>query len=257
MKRIALSIIAAFVCLVSANAQTIVRTYPIQDFKSISASYMFNIEVTKGNEYSVSIEAPNTLFDLIRVKKHEDNIDFSLKSELPKRLKDLADKIIVSITMPCLEEVDLSGACKLRGIGVFSTKGKEFSAELSGASRITDFCIEAPKVDIELNGASKAEINVDTKEVEADINGASRLTLTGNAPKMELDLSGASAADTKNINSDYISVEASGASRALVYVKDTLKVELSGASKCEYIGPEDVNLRVDSISGASTLKRVN
>lgn len=256
MKRITLSIIAAFICLISANAQTIVKNYQVKDFTSISASYMFSIEITKGDMYSVSIEAPNSFFDLIRVKRDEENLDFSLKSELPKRLKDLGDKIIVNITMPCLEEVELSGACRIKGTGVFSSNGKDFKAELSGASRITDLCIEAPKVDLEINGASKAELNVYAAEVEAELNGASKLALTGIAPKIEIDLSGASAADTKSIDCNYVSIDASGASRALVCVRNTLKVELSGASKCEYIGPEDVNLRIDNISGASTLKRI-
>ena len=257
MKKTVISIIAALVCLVSANAQTIVRNYQISDFRSISASYLFSIEITCGDRYSVSVEAPNSFFDLIRVKKHENNLDFSLKAELPRRLRDLTDKIIVNITMPHLDGIELSGACKVKGFGVFKSRGDEFKAELSGASRITDLCIEAPKVDVEIDGASRAEINVNTGEVEAELSGASKLTLSGYTPKIELDLSGASAADTKVIECNNVSVDASGASRALVNAQKILKVELSGASKCEYIGPEELNLRIDSISGASTLKRLN
>lgn len=256
MKKIALSLIAAFVCIVSANAQTIVKSYPVADFTSISANYIFAVEVTKGDIYTVTIEAPNSFFDLIKVKKHDTNLDFTLKTELPKRLRDLSEKITVRITMPSLEGVELAGASKLSGLGVFTTNGKKFKAELSGASKITDLCIEAPSVDIEADGASKVEMNVNTDKVKAEINGASKITLTGNAPTIDMELSGASAADTKNINCDVLEVEASGASRALVFVQNTLKVDLSGASKCEYIGPEEVNVRIDGISGASSLRRI-
>lgn len=256
MKKIALSLIAALVCLISANAQTVIKNYPVSDFTSISANYIFAIEVTKGDTYSVNIEAPNSFFELIKVKKHDTNLDFTLKTELPKRLRDLSEKITVKITMPSLEGVELAGASKLSGNGVFATNGKRFKAELSGASKITDLCIETPSVDIEVDGASKVEMNVNTDKVKAELNGASKMTLTGNAPIIDMELSGASAADAKNINCDVMEIEASGASRALVFVQNTLKVDLSGASKCEYLGPEEVNVRIDGISGASSLRRI-
>lgn len=256
MKKIALSFILAFACILSANAQTDTRNYSAKDFTTISASYVYSIEVTKGNGYNVSIEAPVSLFDLIKVKQNGNNLDFSLKKELPKKLRNLTESIKVTITMPCLEGVDLSGACKLACNGVFSSNGKMFKAELSGASRIKDLCIEAPKVNLEIDGASRAYIFVDTQDVKADIDGASKLEISGNAPVIKADVSGASALNAKNVNCTTMDLEADGASKALVCVQKTLKVDLSGAAKCEYIGPEDLNLRIDSISGASTLRRV-
>jgi len=256
MKKIALTIIAALSCILSANAQTVTKNYTVKNFTGITASHMFTIEVTKGNKYSMSIEAPENLFDEIRIRQHDKELDLSLKNDLPKKLRDVKESIYVKITMPNLDEVELSGAAKLIGIGVFTSTSGEFKAEVCGASRIKDLCIEATKVEIELSGASRADIFVDAREVDGEVCGASKLVLTGNAPKINIEASGASAINAKNINCKYMDLEADGASKAIVNVTETLKVDLSGAAKCEYIGPEDINLRVDNISGASTLKRV-
>lgn len=256
MKKTFLSIIAVLLCIFSANAQTEKRNYSAKNFTGISASHIFSIEITKGNKYNVSIEAPASVFELIKIRQSGDKVDFSLKNELPRSLRDITESITVRITMPYLTEIELSGASKLSGNGVFSSKGKEIEIELSGASRIKDLCVEAPKVSIDASGASRAELFADTKEMEAEASGASKILVTGNVARMKAEISGASALDAKNINCNYMDLEADGASKAIVCVQETLKVDLSGAAKCEYIGPEDVNLRIDSISGASTLRRV-
>ena len=53
-----------------------------------------------------------------------------------------------------------------------------------------------------------------------------------------------------------VDLEGSGASKLYVFVQKELKVDLSGASRCEYIGPDEIVLKSIDVTGASSLKKV-
>lgn len=103
---------------------------------------------------------------------------------------------------------------------------------------------------LHLSGASKADVkNVRADNFELDLNGASKVSLQGEAATFVADMSGASNLDAENFLTAKTVVEASGASKAAVFVTETLTADASGASKILYTGnPKTVR---EDESGAS------
>ena len=258
MKKILVSIITVFALLTSASAQEAMtrQGYKAQDFTSLNISHAFDVELVKGDRYSVTLEFPSDCAQYISVAKQGGTLFVGLKNKTPRKFLTGRHTFRATIKMPEVYGIYLSGAAKLTTEDMFLMNMRPLEIRLSGASRLSKIAVDGPSVELDLSGASKAEINLNAAEVDAKVNGASKLTLTGTVDELSLDLSGASSVNAKNVNAAKADVECSGASKAYIYVEQRLKVNLSGASKCEYIAAEGVDLRVDSVTGASTLKRV-
>lgn len=115
------------------------------------------------------------------------------------------------IPQAVLRDLDLSGAAK-------------FSGGLNGED-----------VEMDLSGASKFEGSVTAAKFSVDLSGASDAYIFGSCEtNMKIDLSGASTLEASALNTDAVSGDMSGASKAEVTCCSSLKVDLSGASNLIY-----------------------
>jgi hypothetical protein len=113
--------------------------------------------------------------------------------------------------------------------------------------------ISAPDIEnLDVSGASKVSLsNVNNESLTVDASGASRVVCEGSTKNLTVDLSGASKFDGGKLQSDSAKIEASGASKGTVSVKESLKADLSGASRVVYYGnPTEIE---KSTSGASSV----
>jgi hypothetical protein len=101
-----------------------------------------------------------------------------------------------------------------------------------------------------LSGASRADVsNVRADNFELELSGASKVNINGEAATFVADMSGASDLNAENFKTVKSVIEASGASKATVFVTDDLNADASGASKIYYAGnPKTVR---EDESGAS------
>lgn len=258
MKRIILSIVSLLAIISSAGAQEAMtkQQFSVWDFTSLSVSHAFDVQLVKGDICSVTLEYPADCAEYISVSQHKSTLFIGLKKKTPRKWLNGRHTYRATIVMPDVYNIYLSGASRLVSDDVFQMNMRPLEIELSGAAHLTALSVEGPSIEIKLSGASKADINVRSSEVEVDLSGASKLSLTGSTISLEIDSSGASSVNARNLNATVVDVDCSGASKSYVFVERELKVELSGASKCEYIAPEGVLLRSIYVSGASSLKKV-
>lgn len=113
--------------------------------------------------------------------------------------------------------------------------------------------ISAPDIEnLHISGASKVSVvNLDNESLDVDSSGASKISCSGKTNNLKIDMSGASQLDGEKLNAESVSVDASGASKATVSVKNSLKADLSGASKVVYFG-NPANFE-NKTSGASSI----
>jgi hypothetical protein len=107
---------------------------------------------------------------------------------------------------------------------------------------------------LDISGASEAKIvNVKVDSLEMKASGASEVNIIGEANELKAEASGASEINAENLRTESATVDASGASSAIVSAIDMLEVEASGASKIYYTG-EPKNIRQNA-SGASSINK--
>lgn len=209
----------------SGNVIKEVRT--VKSFNSIEAGSAFKIIVTKGDVQELIIETDDNLMEKITtiVKNGELNLG-------TKGMINNSTKMKVIITIPELKVIELSGACDL----------------------ISESRFENDNMEIELSGASEADLRVKCKNIDMDVSGASKLKITGFTANQKIEASGASKISAYELESNSAIINCSGASTIKVYTKESLNGDASGASNIYYKG-NPLKVIVDTSGAASISKR--
>jgi uncharacterized protein YaiE (UPF0345 family) len=221
------------------------HTIPITDFNRVRVDSALSIQILRSDTYNIRITPDDT--GRIRTEKSGDTLriwrrGFDWFHPRPR----------ISITMPELVELTLSGACHGEVQGFQS--GREFTLRLNGASQLEISQMVTGDLKVDISGASNLTGDIKTSGgASFKVTGASRVKLTGTANNMLLDLSGASQARLAELALNDADVNFSGASSGQLNIKGKLDMNLSGASRLEYSGSPTLG-RVQ-ISGASNLRQ--
>ncbi len=179
------------------------------------------------------VEAPKTKVSVTGDKYDLDNLSVKVRNgvlvvKCLNNRRFTSSKIEIFIETPSLNSVDLSGAAK---------------------AVVKGFPL-ANKLIVNLSGASNLELRAPYKLIIGELSGASNVQLDEPADKIDFQLSGASTLDAFNANSKEAYLDLSGASEADISVSEFLKVDASGASKIRYKGTPKIE---QSLSGSSRI----
>ncbi len=199
----------------SANDQ-----FGLKDFNSIDLQGLFDVHINKGAAYAVELkgtESERKRYDVYvngetLVIDYKDHRKFFWKRNI---LRD--DELKITITMPELRELDVTGAGKLRFAG-----------------------FDQDEVDIKLTGAVKADGELTAKTLNIELTGASSLDLNGSGKFMDADIVGASGLRAYGYEVEHCIVEAHGASSAKVNVTDRLEIKKGIASSVSHKGDPEI-----------------
>lgn len=264
---LAIALPTASSCQTQNSKKEVTKEFPITEFQSLNVSGNFDVELTQGTEPSLVIYAPDNVINLISVKQTGSTL--TIKREAKERFRRHRARVVLSVTT--LNELNLSGATNLMGMGLFETP--EMTISLSGASDIKSFKVSANKNVLTVSGSSEAncsltgdliakfsgasEGDLDLKGASVlnlEISGSSDVTLKGRARTINATLSGASELDAEGLKLTEADVTLSGASDAELHVDSTLSYSLTGASELKVTGnPQIAN--ASSSRGASFILR--
>ena len=286
MKRILMTLAAALIALLSANAEEKTKTYKFGDIRSLEVGYLYEVYVTEGNSNKVTVIYEEDYEKHLTVKYRKDESKLSLElNDIPKKFKRgnqphisvyLEMNDIASISLSGAGkatfkgtyktdrlDLDLSGATSLRGLQI---NGNNMEADCSGAASLELTGNFSQGVDIDLSGAAKIDYKGNSDTLESDISGASDLycnghfetakitcsgasnaELEGKAMTAEYECSGASSIDAEDFLVKTAEVGLTGASKAKVNASDDLYHDVSRASKMTYYGNAELhNMNADS-----------
>lgn len=231
--------------LVIGSGEVVADEHDVEGFTRVAVSNAIQLEITRSDEYSVTITGYENLVERMDVGLSGQELTIRLQPGTYFR-----NNVKAVVTMPGLSGLTVSGASTAAADGFASTG--DFRLDVLGASRV-QVDIEAGKTTAEISGASRLAGSLQAQDLLLDVSGASQCELTGNAGDTELDISGASRVNLLQLEVQNVDADISGASRVTVNMNGTLNVDLSGASHLQYTG--DVDLGMVNISGASTMNR--
>lgn len=187
------------------------KSYNCSNFDAIDVGGAFEVKVKQSQKYSIEFvaEKENDIKDLdVTVSHGELKIGLDSDWSFWDIFGKSHGKIMVYITMPRLESLDISGASKLA---------------LYPFKNIND-------LDIDISGAAHAKLDIEADDVNVDASGASHLEIAGKVTRMDIEISGASHFSAKKAEVRNAQVDASGASHADFGKVANLRSETSGAS---------------------------
>ncbi len=193
-----------------------VTTSNLTDFNELEISGLFDLYIKQGNGYEVELIGPASEKEKYKVVRMGNTlvIDYSDEKRFRLRKNPLRfEEMKINITMPEVDKINLKGA------------GKVF---------VNGFTEDNLK--IKVLGAIKVKADVNARNLALYLSGASELSLSGEGTKMDAKIIGASKFDGYDFKVKDALVEASGASKAKVYVIGRLEIDEGLASKVSYKG---------------------
>ncbi|HEV8270165.1 MAG TPA: head GIN domain-containing protein [Chitinophagaceae bacterium] len=197
-------------------------------FNSIDVSGAIDVYIKQDSTTSVKVEADDNILEYIEV--HTSGSTLEIYTENNIRLKP-SQKIKVYVSNPEYRNLQISGASSIHAENEI-TSSEALHIEISGASE-GRLDVNAPKVSVNLTGASNVNIKGKTKDFEGGASGASEIR----------------GFDLLSENAD---VDASGASHIEIFASVKIAGQSSGASSVDYKGNAQAN--VDK-SGASSVNK--
>ena len=187
--------------------------YDFENFSEVEIAGSFTVDMDQDNDYEVRIYGKNS--DLNDLSFVRDGNKLTISDRRSKRsLKGKSrDDIRISIVLPELENLTLSGSSK---------------AYIEGFKTLN--------MDLELTGAAYAKANIEAENLDIQLSGASELELNGNGFELEANIRGASQLEAYDYEVENAHIEAYGASGAKVNVTQNLEVDTNFASSVRYRG---------------------
>ncbi len=227
--------------------------FDCKGFTGLDLSGMVKVNLVKSDTYKVEVTLPQVLEEYLLVRVEEGDLKIGWKKNIPSKFqKDSGSWICeAEISMPELRELEMSGATGLQCNDTFDLGRREFSLDMSGASKINSLNVNADKLEADISGASCYKITGDFHETEIEISGATKGTFMINADRLEAEVSG--AGDTTIDGTVGVAdIEVSGACELRLKGKvGTLKADASGAAKFKAMGAETENAILQASGAAS------
>ena len=202
------------------------KSFSFTDFKGLKVGGAYHVRVKKGDQYLVRARGDQEGISNLIANQNGNTLEFKSDEDFWDFNKNNRENVLIEITMPHLENADFSGAIKseisgfeenncrisqsgavqtmvglnadkleldLSGAAKISLNGKteDLQLQASGACNVQASGFRARNADVNLSGASKANIYV-TERLKADASGVSNVRYSGNPNNVTTDVSGAS-----------------------------------------------------------------
>lgn len=145
--------------------------------------------------------------------------------------------------------------CETGPVTVYASAKTFKGVSASGAVEVlSDGKISSDSFELDLSGASKVMLDLNTGEMRTDASGSTEVKLKGQARSHKIELSGAGEVNALDFVVGDYQIRTSGSSDLRINALNNLDVESSGSSEISYRGnPKNVSNRN---SGSSSLNKI-
>lgn len=109
------------------------RAFMIKDFSGIHAAGHWDLRIQQSENYAVTIEAPESVLDILIVEKKSNQLDLMLSDSDVEHPHQIV-KVIATVTLPSLSTLELQGLNRIHFAGFSS---EQLSIHADGHTTIT------------------------------------------------------------------------------------------------------------------------
>lgn len=212
------------------------RKYKLSGFRGVEIGGAFEVHLKKSPTFFVTAQGEEEDLENLQFDIDKGVLEVTFKDSHRSwkfNWKNNHRDVVLQIGLPELKEAEFTGAAKLL---------------MSGFNNEED-------IKLYFSGAAKGIVeDLDVEKFSVELSGAAKLKASGKSVKLNVCGSGASSFEGFPFTTRDADIDLSGASKAEVSIKNSLKVDASGASKVVFKGNPIVS---KNLSGAAVVKRID
>lgn len=204
-------------------------TRNVSDFEKIEVSGSFDVELIKGNEGNITINADANLMEYIitEVKKRK----LQIKTEKGIQIKPTR-KIKITLTFESMNAIAMAG---------------------SGNIHSSDQ-IESNELKLSVAGSGDMDLKVDTGELKSSIAGSGNIHLSGTSDDLTCSIAGSGNVKGDDLKANKTSVSIAGSGNVEVNAVEEIHAKIAGSGNVIYSGNPSVQ-KSNSIGSGSIRKK--
>ena len=214
---------------IKGSGKVVTQARTFSGFTVVEVNNAILLYVKQDSSFSVKVETDDNLQEYIVLKQDGNTLVIEQKNNTSL---NATGKIKVYISAPVFKDLDASGACTIIGENLLSTTD-EIEVSVSGASD-AELELKSPRISAEMTGASSLHLKGQTKDLDIEGSGASHAKcfelLSENA---NIDVDGASSAEV--FASVKLDADASGASHITYKGNATVGQSVNGAASVKKV----------------------
>jgi hypothetical protein len=225
---IVLTIIPALILSGCSDVSLQTRTDDVSNFERIQINTFGEFIIEQGDEESLTIEAPRDYLRYITSEVQNNTLMIDTRRGF---IGGPIQRVTYTITVKNLEKISLEGA---------------------GAIKI--FELDTDDLMINLTGAGSVEVD-DLKADTLDVNlsSAGAIIIAGEVDSQEVAISGVGSYEAGDLYSNEAEILLTGAGSAVVWVENSLDVEVTGVGSVAYFGDNpDVYQNVSGLGSVNS-----
>ena len=168
-------------------------------FTKVSSKGAFDVEIKQGSTSDVVVEGDENIVKIVKLKVVGDTLEVDTEGNYTTNTR-----LVVKITMPKIEGIDLSGSGNtvvsgvkaddlnlgISGSGSIKIDGtaKQITADVSGSGKIDASALESEDAIADISGSGSIKVFA-TKNLNVDIAGSGEVNYKG-SPNLKKDITG-------------------------------------------------------------------
>ena len=198
----------------------------VSDFTGIEVSGAFTVYLRMGDKCALTVIAKDDVLSKVKTSVSSGVLHVEMDQDW---WDNNNSKVELYVTLTTLRQIELSGACVVKSKNTL--RGSTIDIEASGASKL-DLALQCNLLEADFSGATNVTLRGTCAKVNIETSGASAIYGADlQAENMNLDVSGASKAEV-NVTTQLV-VDASGASKVRYKGNPSITQDVSGASSVQ------------------------
>lgn len=216
---------------VPGSGVVILEKREVSAFTGLEVNYPAYVTIIQGQSNSVTVEADDNLLPQLNTRVSNGKLIIENTEKAWSRRVDPSDKILITIIVKDLRNVDFPSAGEVIVEGIQSDHLK---LSVSGAGNIS-------LVDVQLGVC------------EVNLSGAGSITASGEVNELDINISGAGSFNGKDFKSNSTSASISGVGSASIWVINDLAAYISGVGSINYYGSPSLQKNVSGLGSVNNL----
>jgi hypothetical protein len=200
-------------------------------FSSVSLSINAQVEIVQDSVFLIELKGQQNILNIVTTSVSGNTLDIDVKRNTVMRKHS---PVTVTVHMPTLASMDISGSGDMNCSGPFSTENLNLNISGSGNISFT---------------------GVVHNSISANVSGSGGITLNGTSTCVhaKYTISGSGNINAEWMKADYVDAHISGSGDQRIYVLKQLNAHISGSGDIYYRGNPGVSA---DISGSGKLRQI-
>ena len=198
---------------ITGNGKISHETRITMDYESIEVLGSLDVELVKGKEGAIKVEAEGNLLEYIKTQVVNNTLTIRVKKGYSLR-PSIRKRIAIIVLFEDISEVVLSGSGDIQS--TYPIKAKRFSTAISGSGDI--------------------DLYVISKTIIVTVEGSGDLKLNGKTNHFEVSVAGSGDVSAFEFIANNADISVAGSGDVRLYVSESLDASVSGSGDISYKG---------------------